>query len=268
LYNNQVLLNKPDLFLPNSTLEVAQKTLARKVSEFPDHNLIFVHADTSGTDMDVKNFKSMILSELSNRMPFEEIRFREFLFYSRSAFGNDSINRLGHALSDKSKNLIIIASEDSPVISETIQNIHAFKNRYDIKVIGYPALRDQRNINPEYYFDLGLMLYSPYWIDFKADDIKAFNNDYRKKYFTQPSEGSYAWQGYDIAYYFLSGLAIHGKDFVLHPEVHNPDLLQTQFDFRRRQSSDGFENQTLYLIKYNQNYEIELVNDNEILPSN
>jgi len=268
LYNNQVLLNKPDLFLPNSTLEVAQKTLARKVSEFPDHNFIFVHADTSGTDMDVKKFKNMILSELSNKMPFEEIRFREFLFYSRSAFGNDSINRLGHALSDKSKNLIIIASEDAPVISETIQNIHAFKNRYDIKVIGYPALRDQKNINPEYYFDLGLMVYSPYWIDFKADDIKAFNNDYRKKYFTQPSEGSYAWQGYDITYYFLSGLAIHGKNFVLHPEVHNPDLLQTQFDFRRRQSSDGFENQTLFLIKYNKNYEIELVKDNEILPSN
>ncbi len=268
LFNNQVLLNKPDLFLSNSSPEVAQITLARKVSEYPDHNIIFVHADTSGTDQDIKKFKSLILSELSNKMPFEEIRFKEFLFYGRSAFGNDSINRLGHALSDRSKNLIIIASEDAPVISETIQNIHAFKNRYDIKVIGYPALRDQRNINPEYYFDLGLMLYSPYWIDFKADDIKAFNDDYRKKYFTQPAEVSYAWQGYDIAYYFLSGLAIHGKNFILHPEMHNPDLLQTQYDFRRRQTSDGFENQKLFLIKYNKNYEIELVKENDILPLN
>ena len=173
LFNNQVLLNNPDLFLANSSLEVAQKTLAKKVSEYYDHNFIFVHADTSGTDQDVKNFKNMILSELSKKMPYEEIKFKEFLFYSRSAFGNDSINRLGHALSEKSKNIIIIASEDAPVISETIQDIHAFFKKYDIKVFGYPALRDQNNLNPEYYFDLGLMLYSPYWIDYSKKDVRA-----------------------------------------------------------------------------------------------
>ena len=77
---------------------------------------------------------------------------------------------------------------------------------------------------------------------------------------------SYAWQGYDIAYYFLSGLAIHGKDFILHPEIHNPDLLQTEYDFRRKQITDGFENQKLYLIKYKKDYEIELVEENNPVP--
>ena len=266
LYDNQVLLNNPDLFLANSSLEVAQTTLAKKVSEYYDHNFIFVHSDTSGTDQDKINFKNLILSELSNKMPYEEIKFKEFLFYSRSAFGNDSINRLGHALSEKSKNLIIIASEDAPVISETVQDIHAFFKKYDIKVFGYPALRDQNNLNPEYYFDLGLMLYSPYWIDFTKKDVREFNSDFRKKFLTEPSLSSYAWQGYDIAYYFLSGLAIHGKDFILHPEIHNPDLLQTEYDFRRKQQSDGFENQKLYLIKYNKDYEIELIEEKYPIP--
>lgn len=262
LFNNQVLMNNPNLFLANSSLGVVQKSLAKKVSEYYDHNFIFVYADTSGKDQDVKNFKNMILNELSSKMPYEEIRFKEFFFYSRSAFGNDSINRLGHALSERSKNIIIIASEDKPVISETIQDIHAFFKKYDIKVFGYPALRDQNNLNPEYYFDLGLMLYSPYWVDFTKKDVREFNSDYRKKFRTEPSEMSYSWQGYDIAYYFVSGLALHGKDFISHPEIHNPDLLQTEYDFRRVQLTEGFENQKLYLIRYKKDYEIELVEDN------
>lgn len=262
LFNNQVLMNNPNLFLANSSLKVVQKTIAKKVSEYYDHNFIFVYADTSGKDQDVNNFKNMILNELSSKIPYEEIKFKEFFFYSRSAFGNDSINRLGHALSERSKNIIIIASEDAPVISETIQDIHAFFKKYDIKVFGYPALRDQNNLNPEYYFDLGLMVYSPYWIDFNRKDVREFNSDYREKFRTEPSETSYSWQGYDIAYYFISGIAIHGKDFLKHPEIHNPDLLQTEYDFRRGQLIEGFENQKLYLIRYKKDYEIELVEDN------
>ncbi len=268
LFNNQVLVNNPNLFLANSTLEVAQKALAEKVSEYYDHNFIFINTDTAGTDQEVKNFKNLILSDLIVKMPFEEIKFKEFLFYSRSAFGNDSINRLGHALSENSKNLIIVASEDPPVISETLQEIYALMKKYDIKVFGYPALRDQTNLNPEYYFDLGLMLYSSYWIDYKKKDVMEFNSDYRKKFLTEPSELSYAWQGYDIAYYFISGLALNGQEFISHPEIHNPDLLQTVYDLRRSQITNGFENQKLYLIKYGKDYKIELVNENTKLPEN
>jgi hypothetical protein len=72
---------------------------------------------------------------------------------------------------------------------------------------------------------------------------------------------SYAWEGYDIAYYFLSGLAIHGKEFLIHPEIHNPDLLYTGFDFRRDSVNNGFENQKLFLIRYTNNYDLELVDE-------
>ncbi len=191
---------------------------------------------------------------------------RNFLFISRAAFGNDSINRLGHALSENSKNIVIIASDDPPIISETIQDIHALFKRYDIKVFGYPALRVQNNLNPEYYFDLGLMLYSPYWIDYTKNDVKAFNSDFRKKFLTEPSELSYSWQGYDIAFYFITGLSIFGRDFISHPEIHYPDLLQTEYEFRRKEMTDGFENQKLYLIKYRKDYEIELVREGNPLP--
>jgi hypothetical protein len=119
------------------------------------------------------------------------------------------------------------------------------------------------NLDHKICFDLGLMIYSPYWVDYSQKDVLKFNSDFRKKFFTEPSEMSYAWQGYDILYYFLSGLAMYGKEFISHPEIHNPHLLHTEFDFRRKNGDDGFENQKLFLIKYSNNYELELIGDNE-----
>ena len=198
-------------------------------------------------------------------MPYEDIKFKEFLFYSRSIFDNDSINRLSHALSEQSKNIVIIASEEAPVISETIMDVHGLSRRFDIKVFGYPVLREIDNLNPKYLFDLDMMVYSPYWIDYTKDDVKQFNSKFRQKFLTEPLEKSYAWQGYDIAYYFLSGMAMHGKDFIVHPEIHNPELLQTEYDFVRREVRDGFENQKLFMIRYTKDYEVKLVEENNFL---
>ena len=258
LINDSALVDNPNLFLASSSLEIPQKAIARKVGEFYDDNFVFIHVDSAGVDPEVRRFKATIVNELSNRLPFEEIKFKEFLFYSRSAFDNDSINRLGHALSAKTDNIIIIATEEGPVISETLQEIHALSKKFPLKVFGYPVIRNLDNLEPKFIFDLNILVYSPYWIDYSRRDVKKFNDDFRKKFLTEPSEMSYAWLGYDITYYFLSGLAIHGKDFISHPEMHNPDLLQTEFDFIRKRINDGFENQKLFPVRYSKDYEIKL----------
>jgi LysM domain./Receptor family ligand binding region. len=258
LINNSSLLNNPNLFLANATLEVAQNTISKKVGEYFDKNFVFIHGDTAGIDPDVKNFKGKIISELSNRLPFEEIKFKEFIFNSNSAFNNDSINRLEHALSNTTDNIVIIASEEAPTISETLQNLQSLSEKYVLKVFGYPVMRELNNLEPHYLFDLNILVYSPFWIDYSSKEVKQFNADFREKFLTEPNEMSYAWLGYDITYYFLSGLAIHGKDFLSHPEMHNPKLLETDFDFRRKSMIDGFENQKLYPVRYSKDYEVRL----------
>jgi LysM repeat protein len=268
LSNNTVLEDNPFLFMAGSTLEVAQNAIARKLGDYQNSNIVLIHSDSEEELQNISKFRSMILNELSYKMPFEEIRLRDMVFYSRSVFGNDSINRLSHALSDNTGNVIIIASEDTPVMSESLTNIHALTRKFNIDVFGYPGMRYLDNIDHKVCFDLGLMIYSPYWIDYKQQDILEFNADFRTKFLTEPSEMSYAWQGYDIVYYFISGLAIHGKEFILHPEIHNPDLLHTEFDFRRNSIHNGFENQKLFLVRYSTNYELELVNSEENVNKN
>ena len=263
LSNNSVLENNPFLFMASSSLEVTQNAIAKKMGDYYSSNIVLIHSVSGEETQDISKFRNMILNELSYKMPFEEIRLKDMVFYSRSVFGNDSINRLAHALSDRTGNVIIIASDDTPVMSESITDIHTLSRKFDLNVFGYPNMRYLDNLDHKICFDLGLMIYSPDWIDYSQRDIIQFNSDFRAKFLTEPSEMSYAWQGYDIIYYFISGLAIHGKEFISHPEIHNPDLLHTEYEFRRRTSNDGFENQKLFLVRYSNSYELELVNDEE-----
>jgi LysM repeat protein/ABC-type branched-subunit amino acid transport system substrate-binding protein len=261
LRNNNPLDNNPFLFIANPSLEVAQEAIAKKLSNYWDNNFIFIHSDSTHSNPDVDSFKNKIFRELITNIPYEEIKFKEFIFYSRSTFDEDSINRLEHALSDQAKNFIIIASEDAPVMSETIADLHTLSKKFDIKLMGYPAMRGLDNLDPIYYFDLGIELYTPYWIDYKIRDVRNFNASFRQKFLVEPSESSFAWEGYDITYYFLSGLALHGKKFISDPDIHNPDLLQTSFQFKRKAEGSGFENQKLYLIKFANDMEIKLINE-------
>ena len=263
LMNNSALINNPTLFMASSSLEIAQKALAKKISEYYDHNIVFIHADSLGVDEDVKKFKNLIFTELSYKLPYEEIKFKEFLFYSRSMFNNDSINRLSHALSEQSKNIVIIASEEAPVISEVIDVVSGLARRFVVKLLGYPIIRELERLDQKELFDMEIMVYSPYWIDYSKENVKQFNSDFRQKFHTQPLEKSYAWQGYDITYYFLSGLAMNGKNFIRHPEIHNPELLQSDYDFRRNVPGNGFENQKLFMVRYSKDYQVILEEENE-----
>jgi LysM repeat protein len=259
LMNNSVLLNNPTLFMANSSLEIAQNALSKKIGEYYNSNLVFIHTDSTKTDEDVKRYKNLIFSELKYKLPYEDIKFKEFLFYSRSMFDNDSINRLSHALSETSKNIVIIASDEAPVISEIIGDVHGLYKKYDINVIAYPVIRQIENLDPKDLFDLDIMLYTPYWIDYSKDNVRRFNANFLRKFMTQPMEKSYAWRGYDIAYFFLSGIAIHGKSFISHPEIHYPELLHTEYNFLRKEPGEGFENQKLFNIRYTKDYEVKLV---------
>jgi hypothetical protein len=261
LSNNSVLENNPFLFMASASLAVTQNAIARKMGDYYNSNIVLIHSDSESEIQDISKFRNMILNELSYKMAIEEIRLKDMVFYSRSVFGNDSIDRLAHTLSDRTGNVIIIASEDTPVMSESLTDVHSLSKKFNFSVFGYPNMRYLDNLDHKICFDLGLMIYSPYWIDYTQNDIIQFNSDFRAKFLTEPSEMSYAWQGYDIVYYFISGLALHGKEFISHPEIHFPDLLHTEFDFRRRASNDGFENQKLYLIRYSNSYELELVTD-------
>ena len=76
LINNSALQGNPTLFMASSSLEIAQNAIAQQISDYYDNNIVFIHADSLGTDPEVRKFKNSIFRELNNKMPYEDISLR------------------------------------------------------------------------------------------------------------------------------------------------------------------------------------------------
>ena len=49
---------------------------------------------------------------------------------------------------------------------------------------------------------------------------------------------------------------MHGKNFITHPEIHYPDLLEVIMILKEMLREDGFENQKLFMIRYTKDYQV------------
>jgi hypothetical protein len=86
----------------------------------------------------------------------------------------------------------------------------------------------------------------------------SFISRFLKKFKTEPMEESFAWRGFDIAWYFIGGLATGGKEFLKDPGIFNPELLCLEPDFRRGSRQDGYENRGIFMMHYHKDMTIEI----------
>lgn len=260
--NREILDHHPYLFKVQPSRDVVESAMARTIAGYSDYNIVFIHNDTAFNRKTSSSFRTKIIRELKYRIPFDDVRMKEVFFVSRSVI-SDTINIIDHAMSRDRPNLIVLASDNEAVMSEVLGNVHTLKRRYEVKVIGYPEMRWLSNLDPLYFYDLGIILYTPGWVDYHRPEVKNFLSRYRNLYNTEPLLMSYAWQGYDIAFYFISGVAINGPLFKYRPSQHHPDLLQADYDFSRIGLFDGYENNSLYLIRYNSDLTVGVIPGSE-----
>jgi LysM repeat protein len=265
LRNNMVLQGNPELYVVNPFLKTVQERLAVTIAQHYESNIVFIYSDTATVDNESLAFRDMIMSEIAFKENTGPVSLKQVLFRSISKAPLDTLNRLSHALNPFKENIIVLATEDESALNETIMSLHTLSRRYNMTVFAYPSIRGlEQNIEISYFCELGINFFAPFRIDYSDDNVKRFLLNYRNTYKTEPSETSFAWVGYDITTWFVSGLALHGNRLMHDPAVHNPRLLHSQFDFRRSSSANGFENKGLLRLKYTK--DIELVKVDE--PSN
>lgn len=265
LHDNSLLKENPGLFIVHSSLETEQEIISRTIADYYDNNMVFLYSDTATEGNESMPFRNMIMRELSFRTPVERVNFKQVMYRSRSGFANDTLNRLSHALTPASDNLIILGTEDEAVLHESIMNLHGLLRRNRITVFGYHSIRNlENNIDLNYLFDLGINVFSPVYIDYSHSKTTEFLGKFRSLFGMEPNETSFAWIGYDIVTYFTSGLAMHGRRFIANPGMHNPELLSAKFDFRRESPADGYENWGLFRLRYSGTMELVVISEPQI----
>ncbi|MBQ9471397.1 MAG: LysM peptidoglycan-binding domain-containing protein [Bacteroidales bacterium] len=171
-----------------------------------------------------------------------------------SAVAQDSLSR---RMSMQRHNIVIVPSEDEPFVSEILGNIYGVKNQLSLKTTVYGPARWMRmkNIATEYLYNIGLHIYSPFFIDYTKPAVRQFVGDYREMYRAEPSQLSFL--GYDLGLYLLGALRTYGaqqlRTFL--PMYSSPSL-QMNCAFRR--ADDG-------CLRNVGQVEVHYLNTNEIL---
>ncbi|WP_430973968.1 LysM peptidoglycan-binding domain-containing protein [Sunxiuqinia rutila] len=177
-----------------------------------------------------------------------DVRFQEYNFSREGYWG------LRRILSKTRENVFIIPSATEAQVSVAVSNINSLAEDYPVTLVGLSNFQRYNSIQPEYFHHTNLHLLSPYYINYQAPLTNRFVESFRRNFSAEPNQ--FSFQGYDVAYYFMSALFQYGENFTDCLPYHHVALNQAEFYFDRVSRYGGFMNRGLYILNYKHNYEI------------
>ena len=252
-----LLFTKPSLFQVKPSYSVETEVLSGIISRDYGKNIVLIRPDDSLNIDKINQFKWMLVDSLKQYGPVENVILKE-VFFLKNRARRDTINEIKDALVLDEPNTIVVLSQKETFVSEILAKLFTLSNDYDLKVYGFPAWQQFRNIQLNYFHQMNLYLCSPYHLDYNKRSVINFLDIYRKKFKTEPVPFSFAWTGHDITSYFLTAFAIYGNDLLTCYPYFKADFLITGFDFRRTGEMGGAMNQRLFLLQYTKDFREEI----------
>ncbi|MDZ7743978.1 MAG: LysM peptidoglycan-binding domain-containing protein [Bacteroidota bacterium] len=145
------------------------------------------------------------------------------------------------------KNVIIAITEDKSQMLDILVNLNVMRDTFDIHLFGLPSWDDFAEFEPGLYANLDLHVLAPGFINYEDELTQWFIRKFRENYFTEPDY--FAYQGFDIAWYFLSAMMNFGKEFRLCLPYFAPPMLQSQYIFSQDENR-GKENAYWNIYNY------------------
>ena len=253
--NDDLLEGNPYYFQVNPSLFVQFDEFASKVDFCSDKNLMVIYEeDSSKIDMNT-NYKTLISNRIKQCENSESIHFKE-IKYKPGGVTAEIKEKINQSMNEVKENVFIIPSENEAFVSDFLSHLYALTTYYNykVKVYGFPKWQKFKNVPIDYFYRLNIHIFTPYYVDYTQKDVKFFVNDYRHYYRSEPTQ--YSFQGYDIGLYFLKALKNFGVDFKYCLPNLDVDLLQSNYKFIQQSSVDGFDNKSVFLINYTQDFDI------------
>lgn len=162
-------------------------------------------------------------------------------------YGKHLIDVVKANLSKVRPNVIIVATKNKVTAVEVLDQLNQVDDEYPLNVIGIPLWASYDKLNLEYLINLNTTIISEDYIDYSKQAVKSFVYKFRDEYQTEPNK--FAFEGYDIGFYFMSLLGKCGKDFEeCLPEYHPQLLKRKMFFYKSRRG--GYENTYWIPLKY------------------
>ena len=142
--------------------------------------------------------------------------------------GRDITEPLTNMMTATGTNRVLIASESEAFVNDVVRNLNILVyNKLNVAIYAPGKIRSFETIEVENLHNTNVHVSLGYLIDYDSQQVKNFLLKYRALYNTEPSQ--YAFQGYDIASYFISMCSRYGSRWTEKLDDSEKHMLQSTF---------------------------------------
>ena len=284
-YREEIIVNQPNVFKvrpPYSTQ--ADQLVDHILKKYPLYHILLVRHYKYKYQSEVSYIKNRLNSDrkkgvfVSNKSLYDAIKLSEengvnnvysentlldkqyikshiddSTWFSNAAkeilYSSDSLRGLSRNISKARPNLIIALSNQRVFQYDLLSQFNKLAEDNSISLVGIPKWDELEKQEADHLINLNFQYFSPSFIDYSDTRNQVWIQKFRDTYFTEPSEAKYAFDGFDIGWYFLNALHKYGRDFEDCIPGFYIHLIQTRFDFEQNMPN-GFQNTHWNLLRY------------------
>lgn len=199
--------------------------------------------------------QSVVSTVMKEAMDSSSLEYKTFSYSILE--GRDVSKPLTELMSSMGTNRILISSESEAFVNDVIRNLNLLiYNNIDITIYASSKIRGFETIEVENLHKTSMHVSLAYYIDYENTKVKDFLKKYRALYNTEPNQ--FAFQGYDVARYFIELCARYGYNWKQFIEDNDSSTLQSNFKIRK-QAIGGYTNSGVRRIVYENGYSVKPV---------
>ncbi|HAN78480.1 MAG TPA: hypothetical protein DCQ31_12300 [Bacteroidales bacterium] len=248
--SDQYLMNNRYVFQANPSVEARVEKAAMYLARYWDKNIVILHNNTDVEKNLIEIYKNKLAGSFDYSTGIEQVVIKEINCKLRG------LDKIESALS-QGENIVIVPSSDEAFASEIVNKLYSYADKYKIHVFGMSNWVNFQNMELQYLQKLNGTFFTTGYINYSNKHVANFVASYRTKFKAEPDE--FAYQGFDIMYYFCSALKRYGPNFkdCLSPTDIYPSKygLRTTFEFDNIDRYSGFRNKGVFIVRINENFE-------------
>lgn len=185
--------------------------------------------------------------------------------FSVGRYSYSEVGKMKSHLKGGRDNVIIAYGDDNVFATQMLNTLSRTADQMNITLVCLTDWHKFEKLLVDNLLRMHAIYVSTGFIDYNDDDVKHFIMRFRSKYVTDPQR--YAFEGYDVGFYFLSALMQYGTEDLLDClHCYSTPLLHTQYIFPYKNyldlgGTDGKENIFWTLYQYDkESIELKRIN--------
>lgn len=171
--------------------------------------------------------------------------------------GRNVTESLAYLMAENATNRVYIASESEAFVNDVVRNLNLMiHKKYDVVLYAPSKIRSFETIEVENFHNSSLHVSLGYYIDYESAMVKDFLLRYRALFNTEPTQ--FAFQGYDVARYFITMCSRYGGRWMDRIEGETSPMLQSTFRFVKAEDG-GYTNTGVRRIIYDNGWTVRKV---------